>query len=142
MKKGEKFDTVSGANEGKATVEEKGKRASHRTRIEMDFDSKTSKLPNQEAGGKYLASYSFHLNLGIKIEFCPQSVDVSLAPPNKDCVYMHPKILALVLGPMTKFMCGVLSFTKLPPLSYRWRPGARYKGLRPSVICMLLKHAS
>ena len=44
MKKGERSDTVNGAGKRKATVEEKGKRASHRTRIGMDFDPKTSKL--------------------------------------------------------------------------------------------------
>ena len=47
---------ISGAGNGKAAVEEKGKRASHRTRIEMYFDPKTFKLRDQEAVDKYLAS--------------------------------------------------------------------------------------
>ena len=75
VKKGEKSDTVGGAGKGKAAVEEKGKRASHRTRIRMNFDTKTSKLNNQEAADRYLASYDLRSNLGIKIEFCPHSVD-------------------------------------------------------------------
>ena len=69
MKKREKFGTVSSAGKEKVVVEEKGKRASHRTRIGMDFDPKTSKLCDQEPVDKYLVSYYFHLNLGIKIEF-------------------------------------------------------------------------
>jgi len=46
MKKGEKSGTVGGAGKGKAGAEEKGKRASHHTRIGMDFDPKTSRLRN------------------------------------------------------------------------------------------------
>ena len=42
MKKGEKFGPSEGSDKGKFIVEEKGKRTSHRTRIEMDFDPKTS----------------------------------------------------------------------------------------------------
>ena len=38
----------------------------------------------------YLASYGFNLNLVIKIEFFPQNVDVSVAPPNKEGAYMYP----------------------------------------------------
>jgi len=102
---------ASDVGKGKAVVEEKGKRVSHRTRIGMDFDPKTSKHRDQEAVDKYLASYSFHLNLGIKIKFCPHSVDVSLAPPNKDGVYMHPQVLALGLRlPTTRFIRSVLIF--------------------------------
>jgi len=71
MKKGEKSDTVGGADKGKATLQEKGKRASHHTRVRTDFAPKTSKLRNQEAVDKYLASYDFHWSSGIKIEFCP-----------------------------------------------------------------------
>ena len=55
----------------------------------MDFDPKTSRLHNQEEVDKYLANYDFRLNPGIKIEFYPHGVDVSLALPN-DGVYMHP----------------------------------------------------
>jgi len=83
MKKGEKSGTVDGAGKGKTAVEEKGKRDSHRTRIMMDFNSKTSKLFNQEALDKYLTSYGFHLNPGIKNGFCPHGVDISLAPSNR-----------------------------------------------------------
>ena len=66
---------------GKFTVEEKGRRASHHTRIRMDFNPKNSKLRDQEVVDKYLASYEFCLNPGIKIEFCPLTVDVSSTPP-------------------------------------------------------------
>ena len=88
MKKGDKSDTVSGAGKGKAAVEENGKRASHRAKIRMDFDPKTFKLHDQEAVDKYLASYDFRLNPGIKIEFSLHGVDISLAPPNRDGVYI------------------------------------------------------
>jgi len=71
MKKGETSVMISGTGKGKAAVEEKGKRASHHIRIGMDFDRKTSKLHDQEAVYKYMANYEFHLNLGIKIKFCP-----------------------------------------------------------------------
>ena len=63
--------TISGVGDGKFAVEEKRKRASQYTRTGMDFNPKTSKLCDQEAVNKYLASYGFWLNLGIKIEFCP-----------------------------------------------------------------------
>ena len=62
---------ISSASDGKTTTEEKGKRASHYTKIGMDFDPKFSKLRDQEAIDKYLASYEFRLNSGIKIEFYP-----------------------------------------------------------------------
>jgi len=78
MKKGEKSNTVGGAGKRKVAAEEKGKRISHCIRIRMDFGPKTSKLLNQEEVDKYQASYGFYLNLGIKIEFCPQGVGVSL----------------------------------------------------------------
>ena len=110
MKTGEKFGTVGGAGKGKAAAEEKGKRTSHHTRIELNFDLKTSKLHSQEDVDKYLASYGFILNPGIKIEFCPHMVDVSLAPPNSG-VNMHPLVLTLVLRLlMTSFVCSILAF--------------------------------
>jgi len=87
---GRESPTISDAGKEKAAVEEKGKRGSHRTRIRMDLDTKTSKLCDQEAVDRYLVSYGFRLNLRIKIEFCPHSVEVSLAPPNREAVYMHP----------------------------------------------------
>ena len=59
MKKGEKSGPSGGANKGKSTVEEKGKRTSRHTRFGMDFDPKTSKLRDQEAMDKYMASYDF-----------------------------------------------------------------------------------
>ena len=49
---------------------EEEKRTSHRTRIGMDFDPKISKLLDQEAMDKYLASYGFHWSSRIKVEFC------------------------------------------------------------------------
>ena len=105
--------TISGAGDGKSAVE-KGKRASHHTRIVMDFDLKTSKLRDQEVVDKHLASYGFRLNPGIKIEFCPLTVDVFSTPPKGKCVYMRPQVLALGLRlPMTKFIHSVL-FIKLP----------------------------
>jgi len=60
MKKGEKIGPSDSADKRKSTVENKGKRTSHHTRIGMDFDPKTSKLRNQEAVDKYLASYGIH----------------------------------------------------------------------------------
>jgi len=117
--KGEKSGVVGGASKGKATTEEKGKRASHRTRIRMDFNPKTSRLHNQKAVDKYLANYGFRLNQGIKIEFCPHGVDVSLVPP-KDGVYMHLQVLVLGLRlPVTRFVCIVLTFYQVAPLSFR-----------------------
>jgi len=65
---------------------------------------------------RYLASYGFPLNSGIKIEFCPYGVDVSLIPPNREGVYVHPQILALGLRlPMTRFIHNVLTFYKIAP---------------------------
>ena len=107
IKKGETSATISGVGKGKAVVEEKWKRASHHIRIGMDFDPKTSKLRDQEAVDRYLASYGFRSNSGIKIEFCPHGVDVSLAPPSREGVYMHPQVLTLGLRlPMTRFVCS------------------------------------
>jgi len=82
----------------------------------MDFDSKNTKLHDQEAVDKCFASYEFRLNPGIKIEFCPLNVDVSSAPPKGEGVYMHPQVLALGLKlPMTKFIRSVLAFYKFAP---------------------------
>ena len=82
---------ISGASKGKAMVEEKGKRTSHRIRIGMNFDPKTSNLRDQEKVDKYLASYEFRLYPGIKIEFCPNGADVFSAPPKKGgCIYAPP----------------------------------------------------
>jgi len=79
----------------------------------MDFDPKTSKLRDQEAVDKYLASYGFCLNTRIKIEFCLYSVNVSSAPL-KSGVYMHPQVLTLgVRLPMTRFIRSVLAFYKV-----------------------------
>ena len=89
MKKGEKYVMVSGAGKGKVAVEENGKRASHRTNIGMDFDLKTFKFRNQDVVARYLARDGFRLNPGIKIEFCPHGIDVSLAPPDREGVYVH-----------------------------------------------------
>ena len=47
---------ISDTGKGKATVEEKGKIASYRTRIIMDFDPKASKFCDQEAIDNYLAN--------------------------------------------------------------------------------------
>ena len=56
MKKEETSAMISVASKGKAVVEEKGKRASHYTKIRMDFDLKTSMLCDQEAVDKYLVT--------------------------------------------------------------------------------------
>ena len=90
MKKGETSAMISDTGDGKATVEEKGKRALNRTKIEMDFNPKTFKICYQEAVDKYLASYRFCLNPGIKIEFFPLTVDVSSDSPKREGVHMHP----------------------------------------------------
>jgi len=64
---------------------------------------------------KYLANYSFRLNPRIKIEFCPQDIEVSLAPPNGG-VYMYLQVLALGLRlSMTRFVCSVLTFYQVAP---------------------------
>jgi len=44
---------------------------------------------------KYLVSYSFRWSPGIKVEFCPNDVDVTSAPPDKEGVYMHSLVLNL-----------------------------------------------
>ena len=75
---------------------EEVKRTSSRTRIRMDFEPKTSKLRDQEVD-KYLATYGFHWSPRIKIEFCPNDVDVTSAPPDKEGVYMYLLILPLGL---------------------------------------------
>jgi len=79
-----------GSDKGKFVTAEKGKRASRRTRIGLDFDPKTSKLCDQEAVDKYLASYSFRWSPEIKFEFCSNDVDVTLALPDKEGVCMDP----------------------------------------------------
>jgi len=80
----------------------------------MDFDSKKSKLRDQEVVNRYLASYDFCLNLRIKIEFYSHGVDVSLAPHNGEGVYMYPQVLAQGLRlPMTRFVRSVLTFYKV-----------------------------
>ena len=118
MKRGEKSGTVGSAGKGEAAAEEKGKRTSHRTKIEMDFDPKTSKLRNQEEVDKYLASYALCLNPGIKIEFYPHGVDVSLAPPTGGA-YMHPHVLALGMRlSMTSFIRSVLPFYQVAPSQF------------------------
>jgi len=70
MKKKEKSNSSSSMGTGKPAAE-KRKKDSHRIRIGMDFDSKISKLHNQEVVDKYLAKYGFRLNPRIKVEFCP-----------------------------------------------------------------------
>ena len=111
MKKGKKFGPSDRSDKGKSVPDEKGKRTSHRTWIGMDFDQKTSKLRDQAAVDKYLAGYGFRWSPGIKIEFCPNDVDVSSAPTGKEGVYMHLLVLALGLRlPMTKFARSVLVF--------------------------------
>jgi len=110
MKKGDKSRSSSDICKGKTAAEEKGKRTSHRTRIRMDFDPKTSMLHNQEEVDKYLVKYGFYLNPEIEVEFCSHGVDVSQAPPNGG-VYMHPQVLAFGLRlPMTRFIRSVLTF--------------------------------
>jgi len=71
MKKGEKSDTVSDASKEKAMMQEKWNRASHSTMMGIYFDPKNSKLCDQEAVDKYLDSYDFYLNPGIKVNFAP-----------------------------------------------------------------------
>jgi len=116
MKKGEKSGSSDRLDIEKSITEEKGKRTSHRIRIGVDFDPKTSKLRDQEAVDKYLADNGFCLSPGIKIEFCPNDVDVSSAPPGKEGVYMHPLVLALGMRlPMMKFIRSVLVFYEIAP---------------------------
>ena len=61
----------NGPDKGKSAMEEKGKRASHRNRIRMDFDPKTSKICDWEVVDKYMVSYDFHWSPGIKLSFAP-----------------------------------------------------------------------
>ena len=110
-KKGEKSGPSVGSDKGKSLAEEKGKRASRRSRIGIDFDPKTSKLCNQEAVDKYLASYDFRWSPRIKVEFCPNNVDATSALPDKEGVYIHPLVLALGLRlPMMKFVRSIFDF--------------------------------
>ena len=93
----------------------------------MDFNLKTSKLCDQEAVEKYLTNYEFCLNSGIKIEFCPLTVDVFSTPPKGEGAHMHPQVLALGLKlPMTKFVCNVLAFYTVALLSYQRWPRTRH----------------
>jgi len=48
MTEGEKSNAISDADKGKAAAEEKGKGSSHRTRVCMDFNPKTTKFHSQE----------------------------------------------------------------------------------------------
>ena len=120
MKKGDTSATISGAGDGKTAVEEKRKRASHRIRIRMYFNPKTFKLRDQEAVDKYLASYEFCLNLGIKIEFCPLMLTFP-QPCLKVRVYIYTSsgFDTELRLPMTKFIHSVLLFYKVAPLSCR-----------------------
>jgi len=114
MKKEGNSGPSDGSNKRKSIAEEKGKRVSRRTRIWMDF--KTSMLHDQEAVDKYLASYGFRWSTGIKVEFCPTDVDVTLAPPDKKGVYTYSLVLALGLRlPMMKFVRSVLIFYGVAP---------------------------
>ena len=62
MKKGEKSGTIDGANKEKAAAEDKGKRSTHRTRVSMDFDPKTTRLHSQEDVNEYLEKYEVELS--------------------------------------------------------------------------------
>jgi len=116
MKKGETFVMISGAGKGKAAVQEKGNRASHHTRIGMHFHPKNFKFHYPKAVNKYLASYGFHLNLGIKIEFFSHSVDVFSAPPKREGIYTHLQVLTLGLRLlMMMFVRNILAFYKVSP---------------------------
>ena len=99
----------------------------------MDFGSKTSKLCGQEAVDKSLASFGFLWNLGIKIEFFPNDVDVISAPPDKKGVYMHPLVLVLGLRlPMMKFVHSILIFYGATPSqlsAVAWRIAVSYTHL-------------
>ena len=114
MKKGEKSSVVGSAAKENAVAKEKESDLSL-YQSGMDFDPKKSKLLNQEEVDKYLVKYGFRLNLGIKIEFCLNDVDISKAPPN-DGVYIHPQALALGLKLlMMRFVHSVLTFYRVAP---------------------------
>ena len=53
----------------KAVVDEKGKRSQFRTRVDMNFDPKTTKLHSEEEVDEYLVIYGVRLSPGIKVEF-------------------------------------------------------------------------
>jgi len=91
MKKGEASAMINSAGKEKITVEEKGKRASYLTRIEMDFDLKISKLRDQGAVDKIPDQLWILFEFRNKIEFCPHNVDVSSTPPKGEGVYMHTR---------------------------------------------------
>jgi len=115
MKKGEKSNPSDRSDKGKLLVEEKGKRTSRRTRIKMDFDPKTSKLRNKETVDKYLAMYDFHWGPGIKIEFCPNDVDVSSAPPGRGCIYASPSASARIEAANDEVHLQILIFYEVTP---------------------------
>ena len=97
MKKGEKYATISGADREKAAME-KGKKTSHRTKIRMNSDPKTSKLNDQKAVDRYLTSYGFRFESG-------------------GCIYASPGSDIGIRLPMTKFVNIILIFYKVTPLS-------------------------
>jgi len=81
----------------------------------MNFDPKTSKVPNQENVNKYLVRYGVCLNPWIKVEYGPHSVDVSQTSPSGS-VSMHPQLLALELRLlMMRFIRSVLTFYRVTP---------------------------
>ena len=99
----------------------------------MDFNLKTSKLRDQEAVDKYLDNYGFHWSPEIKIEFAPNDVDISSAPPGKEGVYIHSLVLALGLRlPIMKFICSVLIIYEVAPsqlTAVAWRTVLRFEAL-------------
>jgi len=65
---------------------------------------------------KYLANYGFCWSPEIKIEFCPNDVDVTSVPPDKKGVNMHPLVLVLGLRlSMMKFIHSILIFNEIAP---------------------------
>jgi len=60
--KGGKPNAVGDVNKANAAAKERRKRSQFRTRVDMDFDPKTTKLHSQEEVDKYLAKYGVHLS--------------------------------------------------------------------------------
>jgi len=69
MMKGGKSGAFSGASEGKAVAEEKGKRSQFGTSVGIYFDPKTTKLHSQAEVDEYLAKNGVHLSHRIEVEF-------------------------------------------------------------------------
>jgi len=71
MTKGSKSGAVSVASKGKAVTEKKGKRSQFHTRVDMNFNTKITKLHRQDEVDEYLEKYSVQLSPEIQGRILP-----------------------------------------------------------------------